>query len=108
MGSVNHPKLYDPATMASIKAAFYEVWMALETQRAVDGTEDAELKAAIIRRLIDLAANGTVHPEEMKAEVLEESAARLASPSSSDDQSGTGSMHSSVSFLTLLTARLTA
>jgi hypothetical protein len=27
-------------------------------------------KAAIIRRLIDLAANGTVHPEEMKAEGL--------------------------------------
>ena len=70
MGSVNHPKLYDPATMASIKAAFYEVWMALETQRAVDGTEDAELKATIIRRLIDLAANGTTHPEELKAEVL--------------------------------------
>jgi hypothetical protein len=71
VGSVNHPKLYDPAAMASIKAAFYEVWTALEAQHAIYGKDGAaELKAAIIRRLIDLAANGTTHPEEMKAQVL--------------------------------------
>ena len=57
--------------MASIKAAFYEVWITLEAQHAIDGKNGAtELKAAIIRRLIDLAANGMTHPEEMKAEVL--------------------------------------
>ena len=82
MGSINHPRLYDPAAMASIKAAFYEVWMALEAQHAVDRKDGAtELKATIIRRLMDLASNGTTHPEEMKAEVLKMST-RLASPKS--------------------------
>ena len=44
-------------------------WM--EAQHALYGKEGAAaLKAAIIRRLIDLAANGMTQPEEMKAEVL--------------------------------------
>ena len=51
MGSVNHPKLYDPASTASIKAAFYEIWTTLQAQDALrTGLCDAELKVAIIRR----------------------------------------------------------
>ena len=71
MRSVNHPKPHDPVAMMSIKAAFHDVW---ETVQAHDdlyrerGT--GELKAAIIRRLIDLVANGTTNPEELKAQVL--------------------------------------
>ena len=43
----------------------------MEAQHALYGKEGAAaLKAAIIRRLIDLAANGMTRPEEMKAEVL--------------------------------------
>jgi hypothetical protein len=57
--------------MASIKAAFYEVWIALEAHHAIGGKEHAaQVKAAIIRRLIALASNGTTNPQEMKAEVL--------------------------------------
>jgi hypothetical protein len=34
VGSINHPKLYDPAASASVKAAFYEIWKTLEAQHA--------------------------------------------------------------------------
>ena len=71
MGSVNHPSLYDPAAMASIKEAFYEVWKTVEAQDALRlAPDERELKAAIIRQLIDLVADGTTNPEELKAQVL--------------------------------------
>jgi hypothetical protein len=71
VGSVNHPKLYDPAAMASIKAAFSDIWNTLQAQDAIHGEESAaELKAAIIRRLIGLVADGTTSPEELKAKIL--------------------------------------
>ena len=34
------------------------------------GLGDAELKVAIIRRLVELAADGTTNPEELTAQVL--------------------------------------
>ena len=65
-----------------LAATFYEVWIALEAQAALYRKEGAvELKAAIIRRLIDLAANGTTQPEEMKAEVLKTLPLGLKPPS---------------------------
>ena len=71
MGSVNHPKQYDPAASASIKAAFYEIWKTLEAQHALQGKSfEADLKVAIIRRLVELAADGMTNPEELKAQVL--------------------------------------
>ena len=30
MGSVNHPKLFDPATIATLKTAFHDVWTTVE------------------------------------------------------------------------------
>ena len=71
MGSINNPKLYDPAASASIKAAFYEIWKALEAQHAFQGQPfETDLKVAIIRRLVELAADGMTNPEELKAQVL--------------------------------------
>jgi hypothetical protein len=71
VGSVNHPKFYDDAAMASIKAAFHDVWEILQAHNDLYGEDSAgELKAAIIRRLIDLVADGTTNPEELKAKVL--------------------------------------
>jgi hypothetical protein len=32
MGSVNHPNLYDPAIMATVKDAFCDVWEVVEKQ----------------------------------------------------------------------------
>ena len=72
VGSVNHPRLYDPAAMANIKAAFYEVWKTVEAQDALRlAPDERELKAAIIRQLIDLVADGTTNPEALKTQVLD-------------------------------------
>ena len=52
MGSVNHPKLYDPAMMATIKAAFHDVWSTVEADGSRgDPVRDEDCKAAIVRRL---------------------------------------------------------
>lgn len=69
MGSLN--KSYDPAAMANVKIAFRDVWETLQSRITLHGEQDAaELKAAIIRRLIDLVADGTTNPDELKAKVL--------------------------------------
>jgi hypothetical protein len=73
VNTVNYPKLYDPAAMASVKVAFYDVWEALQAQNAVRiGPDQGDLKAAIIRRLIHLVAvDGTTDPKQLKAKVLQ-------------------------------------
>jgi hypothetical protein len=70
MGSVNHPKLYDAATMAMVREVFHEVWGALEGQDVFAVEAHGGLKAAIIRRLLDLVAEGTTSPQQLKAQVL--------------------------------------
>ena len=70
MGYLNHPRVYDPAVMVSIKAAFSEVWTTLERDPTRGATADQALKVAVIQRLIDLAAQGTTGPAEFKAQVL--------------------------------------
>ena len=71
MGSVNHPKLYDPAMMATIKAAFHDVWSTAEADGSRgDPVRDEDCKAAIIRRLLDLAATGTLARDELVAKLL--------------------------------------
>jgi hypothetical protein len=71
MGSVNHPKLYDPATMATIKDAFYDVWKVVEKQDDMRfRIGDSELKAAIIRRLLDLVEQGKNDKDELAEQTL--------------------------------------
>lgn len=71
MGSINHPRLYDDATMANMKAAFHDVWDAVEPHAPIwDTVSEEELKAAIIRRLVGLAANGTTSRGVLKMKVL--------------------------------------
>lgn len=71
MGSFNHPRLYDVAAMANMKAAFHDVWDAVEPHAPVwDTVSEDELKAAIIRRLVDLAAKGTTSRDVLKMEIL--------------------------------------
>jgi len=71
MASVNHHSFYDPAAMASLKAAFRDVWAELRAQATFPvALSETELKAAIIRRLMELVADGTTNPEELKAQVL--------------------------------------
>lgn len=57
--------------MLSIRAAFHDVVDTLRAQSAlVAGPREDALKAEIIRRLLELVANGTTNPEELKAQVL--------------------------------------
>ncbi len=71
MGSVNRPKLYDPTTIATVKAAFYAVWTTVEADGSRgDPVRDEDCKAAIIRRLLDLAATGTTKRDELVTKLL--------------------------------------
>ena len=70
LASVSHPKRYDQGAVVSIRAVFHEVWEVLQPRHDLYGDGGGELKAAIIRRLIDLVADGTTNPEELKAKVL--------------------------------------
>ena len=71
MGSINHPRLYDGAAMANMKAAFHDVWDAVEPHAPIwDTVSEDELKAAIICRLVDLAAKGTTSRDVLKMKVL--------------------------------------
>jgi hypothetical protein len=71
MGSVSHPKLYDPATIATLKAAFHEVWSTVEADGSRgDPVRDEDCKAAIIRRLLDLAATGVTSRDELVSTLL--------------------------------------
>jgi hypothetical protein len=71
MGSVSHPRLYDPAMMVTIKAAFYDVWDAIHVHTpSRDHAYDDDIRAEIIRRLLDLVADGTTDRDELKTQVI--------------------------------------
>ncbi len=68
MGSVSHPKLYDPAIIAVVKETFHELLDTLDARAPVrDRDGDQELKAAIIRQLLDLVSEGKVTRDELRS-----------------------------------------
>ena len=69
MGS-GHPKIFDPIAIERMRASFHEILDALEEQyeRPLSVGED-RLKAAIISRLLTLAADGTPQ-QDWKSKVL--------------------------------------
>jgi hypothetical protein len=71
MGSVNHPKLYDPHVITTLKAAFHDVWTVVDaSDQPRAAAEDHQLKAEIIRKLLELVSTGTTDQAELRAEVL--------------------------------------
>jgi hypothetical protein len=71
MGSVNHPKLYDPAAMKLVKDVFREVWGIVKNQdvlviKDASGTQ----RATIIRKLIELVSEGVRDKDILRAEAL--------------------------------------
>lgn len=71
MGSVNHPKIYDDATMTTVKAAFHDVWATVAAHDPFrDTAGDDDLKATIIRKLIDLVSEGKTSQDELRSEAL--------------------------------------
>lgn len=73
MDSVNHPKLHDDATMKTVKAAFHDVWTTIEAHDPFrDTAGDDDLKAAIIRKLLDLVSLGKTSQDELRSEALKQ------------------------------------
>jgi len=70
MGSVRHPKLLDVDEIEAVRAAFYDIYDAIHGQDVfVPVFDDNELKAQIIRKLLELVSEGTP-PHDFKAKVL--------------------------------------
>jgi hypothetical protein len=70
MGSVRHPKILDAAAMENVRTAFYEIYQTIHGQNVlVPVFDDDELKAQIIRKLLDLVSDG-IPPTDFKAKVL--------------------------------------
>jgi hypothetical protein len=64
-------KLNNDATMATVSAAFRDIWTTLENQDSLKiGTAHEELRIAVIRKLMDLVAEGTTDREDLKRKVL--------------------------------------
>jgi hypothetical protein len=71
-GSKHHPKSYDPHIASIIAAAYHDIWDTIEDYDTLRMSgSDAEIKAAIIRMLLDLVSEGTTSREELKARALE-------------------------------------
>jgi hypothetical protein len=68
MASFRHPKVYDPATMRSIRDTFYDVLDDMDEMVSL-GVNPHRLKADIVERLILLATDGTPQ-DEWKSKVL--------------------------------------
>jgi hypothetical protein len=73
MDSVNYPKLYDDATMNTVKAAFHDVWATIAAHDPFrDTASDDDLKTAIIRKLLDLVSEGKTSQDELRSEALKQ------------------------------------
>jgi hypothetical protein len=70
MGSVNHPRVYSPATIEAVRDVFYDVWFELEAHDEPRVAVTDEVKGAIIERLFDLLAEGTTSREKLRNQVL--------------------------------------
>jgi hypothetical protein len=73
MGSVNHPRLYHPASMNLVKDVFREVWGIVKGQDVlVIEDVSGNLKVTIIRKLIELVSEGVTDKDILKAQALDE------------------------------------
>ena len=68
MGSFQHPTIYDPRTMQSIRDTFYDVLEEMDDLVAL-GVNPQRLKADVVERLMALATDGTPQ-DEWKSKVL--------------------------------------
>ena len=73
MGSVNHPKLYDPAAMKLVKDVFREVLEIVKNQDVLVIKDASRTqRATIIRKLIELVSEGITDKDVLRAEALGE------------------------------------
>jgi hypothetical protein len=65
------PNSYSPALLASLEQAFDAVWTTLYAHVPSTGDQAKELKIALGRTLIALAAEGITDPGELRRKALE-------------------------------------
>ena len=73
MGSKNPPRIfYDPALRSTVEQAFEATWTVLRARDPFrDFEQDYELKTALSRKLMGLAADGVTDPIELREWALE-------------------------------------
>ena len=73
MGSKNPPRVFcDPALRSTVEQAFDATWTVLQARDPLrDLEQDYELKIALNRKLIGLAADGVTDPIELREWALE-------------------------------------
>lgn len=71
MRPTNQPKPFDEAELELVKDSFREIWAIIEHQNVLHlRSGQQEMKAIIIRKLLELVDNGVTDQEQLKAEVL--------------------------------------
>ena len=71
MASRYPPGFYDEAKLLVLEQAFRDVWRTLSMNDAIRaGKKDDDLRAAIVRRLMDLVAEGIIEPQELRKRTL--------------------------------------
>jgi hypothetical protein len=66
-----YPPYYDEAKLSVLEQAFRDVWITLSMNDAIRaGKRDDDLRAAIVRRLEDLVAEGVTDPRELRRRTL--------------------------------------
>jgi hypothetical protein len=71
MASRYPPGYYDEAKLSVLEQAFRDVWITLSMNDAIRaGKKDDDLRAVIVRRLMDLVAEGVTDPQELRRRTL--------------------------------------
>ena len=72
MASQNKISHYDEETLAALEQALLDVWQVLKARSPNPSwSGDPELKAALARRLRDLASSGVKDPHELRNRTLQ-------------------------------------
>lgn len=67
-----HASFYDPALRSTVEQAFDATWTVLQARDPLrDFEQDYELKTALSRKLMGLAADGVTDPIELREWALE-------------------------------------
>ena len=71
MSPINHPRAFDDAEIGLVKDSFREIWAIIEHQNVLHlRSAPQEIKAIIIRKLLELVDNGVTDQQQLTAEVL--------------------------------------
>jgi hypothetical protein len=71
MASQFPPGFYDEAKLSVLEQAFGDVWRTLAMNDAIQaGKRDDDLRAAVVRRLMDLVGEGITDPQELRRRTL--------------------------------------